>query len=516
MTTISGGLIRTSGTAEPHDDGTGLILPVLPGYGVAASALAADLADFTLVSGNASGINFGKPAFLLNIGGINGSGGAANYYGSGGNGGDGIKLDAGGIVVNTGKIGGGDGGASGLSPLAFPISYRYGGAGGTGIIGSRGLVINLGTISGGDGGNANSQSSPIPSIAGPGGDGISLGPGGGLVNFGLISGGGAGAPEFLDGFSNGNAAGIGAAFHGGKTPDMNFGDIVGGSAGYGGSPGIGVALATVGTFINFGTVSAGSGVYNPSFPGQFVGMELAGGSTLYNAGRIGSGYGGSGYAVLFTGGDSRLVIDADAKFSSTVSAFGGNNVIELTGGEFGRLSGLGSSFTGFQTLAVDAHAAWAVSGSIATVANIGTLEVANGTSLDITGAVAPDSTGIFALAGKSSLEIAQLLGSDTKIAFLGGSQTLIVDQPAKFGLNAGGPHYAGPLLEDFTAGDEIELKGVGYKGLGTQYNSATGLLQVTLSGGGVVASLDFQNASLGAGHFHLTSDNAGGVFLTLT
>jgi hypothetical protein len=274
-----------------------------------------------------------------------------------------------------------------------------------------------------------------------------------------------------------------------------------------------VELVTAGTFTNFGTVSGGAGVLAEGGEVQLVGMELAGGSTLFNYGSISSGN-GSGDAVLFDGGGSKLTIDASAKFSGTVASYGDGNVIELTGSKFGTLNGLGSSFTGFQTLDVDARSVWAVSGNIATLANAGTVDVANGTSLDVTAAVDPHSTGEFALTGKSSLEIAQLLGTNTKIAFLGGTDSLIVDQPAKFGLNVGGSHYAGPLLEDFAAGDKIDLKGVGYKGLGTEYNSATGLLQVTSSGGGAVASLDFQTASLGAGSFHLTSDGADGVFLT--
>ena len=45
------------------------------------------------------------------------------------------------------------------------------------------------------------------------------------------------------------------------------------------------------------------------------------------------------------------------------------------------------------------------------------------------------------------------------------------------------------------------------------YNSSTGILQVS-NGASQVASLDFQNSSLGSGTFHAASDGVKGIFIT--
>jgi autotransporter passenger strand-loop-strand repeat protein len=172
------------------------------------------------------------------------------------------------------------------------------------------------------------------------------------------------------------------------------------------------------------------------------------------------------------------------------------------------------------TAAVGAGTIFRVTGAdtVATLLNNGTVVIGSHDSLDITSAVDPDSTGIFDLTNKGSLVIASLLGTDVKIAFLGTTpgDRLTITNPADFGLNVGSSSYEGPLLEDFKVGDVIDLKGVSSTGLKLNYNPATGDLQVTSSSGGVAASLQFQESSLGSGTFHTASDKAGGTFLTLT
>jgi len=97
-----------------------------------------------------------------------------------------------------------------------------------------------------------------------------------------------------------------------------------------------------------------------------------------------------------------------------------------------------------------------------------------------------------------------------------GAVRLTIDSAAKFGVNIGKSTYAGPLLEDFKAGDVIDLKGIAAAGLKLNYNATTGDLQITTSSGGVVATLQFQNSSLGTGSFHAVTDNAGGAFITIS
>jgi hypothetical protein len=91
---------------------------------------------------------------------------------------------------------------------------------------------------------------------------------------------------------------------------------------------------------------------------------------------------------------------------------------------------------------------------------------------------------------------------------------VIIDAASLFGTNVGQSTYAGPLLEDFGAGDAIDFKAVGSAGITLDYTSSPGLLQVA-SGGAAVASLVFQNSSLGAGTFHAADDGFGHTIITL-
>jgi hypothetical protein len=487
-------------------------------------------------NGGAGGVGTELKAggFIRNSGNIYGGQGGAAFLGSytttttGGAGGNGIELNKGGIVINSGSVRGGTGGEAPFVPNLSFIGSDVGGTGGTGINAQDGgIVINTGTITGGAGGPPNFESSPYPNIGSNGGIGVNLGASGYLINFGLIEGGDAGGAVDLGNNGNfGGAGGAGVVLGGNSSADVNFGCIIGGSGepqnsgGAYGDGGLGVALTTAGTFINFGTITGGYGMAPSGEVAGGAGILLAGGSTLINAGSIAGGYSGAdGYdanAVMFAGGGSRLIIDAGAAFYGTVEAAGSGNVLELTGHKPGTLDGLGSEFTGFQTVDVDAGSSWFVSGMVANMLDAGVVDIQNGTSLDITGAVNPSSAGIFQLTGKAALEIASLLGTKTKIAFLGSAPAnqLIIDHPADFGLHAGTDSYKGPLLEDFGVGDSIDLKGIGSKGLDTYYNAASGVLQVTTSNGGIVASLQFQNSSLGLGDFHLASDNTGGSLLT--
>jgi hypothetical protein len=108
------------------------------------------------------------------------------------------------------------------------------------------------------------------------------------------------------------------------------------------------------------------------------------------------------------------------------------------------------------------------------------------------------------------LDIAAYLGTNLKMQFLGSTPTneLIIDNAANFGVNVGLSSYAGPLLEGFAAGDEIFLKGIGNAVL--NYSAATGDLQIT-SAGKAVATLLFQNSSLGAGTFHVSVVSSGSL-----
>jgi hypothetical protein len=105
-----------------------------------------------------------------------------------------------------------------------------------------------------------------------------------------------------------------------------------------------------------------------------------------------------------------------------------------SGTSAGTTGGFGSSITGVGAVAVDAGASWTLTGAntIATITDMGTLAVAS--SLDVSSAVSTSSSGVFQLTGKSSLEIAAVLGLGTKIQFLGTapSNDLTIDKAANF------------------------------------------------------------------------------------
>jgi hypothetical protein len=254
--------------------------------------------------------------------------------------------------------------------------------------------------------------------------------------------------------------------------------------------------------------------------GPGFGVAVYGGSgTVTNNGTI------SGYdAVMFANsGSDRLVVGPNAVFKGSVIGGSGSNTLELAGGK-GSIAGLSGgsgtvtengswSFTKFGTIAVDPGADWTLSGgTVANVSNNGTVEIAG--SVAVSSAIDPASSGVFLLNGSAKLDIAAAIGSNTRMAFLGSSE-LSIDNPLAFGQNVGTASYAGPQLQDFGAGDSIDLKQFGAAGAAVQFDPTTGLLQVT-NGASQHASLSFQASSLGAGTFHTASDGGGGVLLTLS
>ena len=241
-------------------------------------------------------------------------------------------------------------------------------------------------------------------IANPGGQiGVYLAPGGSVTNaatasitgaqYGVIISGGAGTlvndgsiissvigVDLRSGGSvtNGTSASITSAYFGviisgGAGTVVNDGSIM--------SSGIGVQLSSGGSVTNvasahitggvgasFGVngvyVSGGAGtvVNDGSITSSGIGVRLIGG-TLTNAGLI---IGNSGTAVAFGGTDSDLlVLDAGFGFSGLVSGgTSSSNSIELaSSSSAGTVTGLGSEFIRFGSIAFDAGARWFASGT---------------------------------------------------------------------------------------------------------------------------------------------------------
>jgi hypothetical protein len=247
--------------------------------------------------------------------------------------------------------------------------------------------------------------------------------------------------------------------------------------------------------------------------GDLFGTTTGGGmnyGTVFEIAKTSTGYASTPSTLAkfnVTNGNApqaRLTADAAGDLFGTTEGGGS--------GAYGTVFELTNS--GFVTNAVAAGTTWTVSGAVVapTLLDNGTVSIAAGGKLDVSSSVVTASSGVFALSAQSELEIASCLGSSAKIQFLGGRALLAIDTVAQFGLQAGSGPYAGPLIEGFTASDAIDLKGMGSLGLGFSYSATSGDCQIT-HGGSVVATLAFQNSTLGPGVFSLASDGSGGTIL---
>jgi hypothetical protein len=207
----------------------------------------------------------------------------------------------------------------------------------------------------------------------------------------------------------------------------------------------------------------------------------------------------------------RVAVDPGAVFIGSVN--GGTGTLELRKGT-GSLAGIDTGqFANFQTLAVDKGGNWTLTGanSIATATVNGTVAVAG--LLNITTAIDPASTGgVFQLEAGGTLTIAAALGAGTKMQFLGSSE-LVIGNAASFGSNVGLTTYTGSQLQDFGAGDMVDIQNFGTAGLTDIYTKATDLLQIS-NGASQVATLDFQHTTLGSGSFHIIGDGGSGILIT--
>lgn len=258
---------------------------------------------------------------------------------------------------------------------------------------------------------------------------------------------------------------------------------------------------------NFGTVSGHTAITMSNGATSATG-------TVVNFGSIVSTAGAAGTAIRFGSGTERLVLHAGSSITGKVFGGSGSNTLELASGGAGTTGSIGSQFLNFGTVVVDAGASWTLTGTntMGTVTNNGTLAVGTSSTLDVTGAVSPGSTGLFQLNSASVLEVLADTGAANKMQFLGAGE-VIVDKAANFGTNVGKTTYTGPLIENFGTAAKIDLKDVSVSGSVLNYASATGLLQITQGSTGV-ATLAFQNSSLGTGTFHSGNDGTGHLLLT--
>jgi hypothetical protein len=349
-----------------------------------------------------------------------------------------IDLDAGGTVTN-----------SGTSAL---ISGAPNGGDGVFFLSAAGTVFNEGTIVEGDGSHAGA---------------VVLGQGGYVANNGTaasIIGGdkGAGilirrAPLTLQ-----NSGTITGGYYGvfgldGALTASNQGYIQGGhygialeAGGYisntgpaatisGGNDGIGNYYAPF-TLINSGNITGGTGI--------FIDDTTNSTSTIETSGTI-TGINGTAISVAI--GTLDLTLAPEAVITGLVEAAGTGNLLDLAAGSTtGTITGIGTSFTGFDTISIDPGNIWVLSGNAAGLAGGQTIYgFANQDTLDITDGIFTSETfanGTLSLFD-NNVSVASILlpdASATSANFLltsdGGTGTDIIEAPSTIistTLNAG-------------------------------------------------------------------------------
>ena len=377
-------------------------------------------------------------ATLDNTGEIVGGSGGQAYYG-GGNGGNGVDLSAGSRGSNEGTILGGGGGSI----------YGFGGIG---VVLNGSTLINTGTIMAGGAGSGHGESRvgpPDHNVHAPilpsAGAGVYLTHGALLDTSGTIIGGGAGdyagngssgvvvdnsvidaSGLIVGGYAGHNAyygtnGGIGVQLNGGTA--LLSGTVQGGmSSGYPrGYGGVGVQI-NGGSAVNTGTISGGNDTFSDRYAGNAAGVTINGG-TLTNHGTISGGtieQGGVTPAAVYFGSDGgTLIVDPGAVFNGDVIAKAGtSDALVLAGTQPATLSGLGTQFTGFDTLTVENGAHWTLAGSASGAVKV-TLD--DKSSLTAAGALSVDHVGFD---GAAQLVLDKLSATTSQITTFGTGDTV--------------------------------------------------------------------------------------------
>jgi hypothetical protein len=397
-------------------------IPDSGGFGIYLKTVGQVSNDATgLIEGN-SGIKiYGSNAVVSNLGTIAGTYPSSGY---------GIYLRNSGTVTN---------GAGGPSTATiqgyYGVAFKSVAAGAT----LPGTLANYGTILG-----TGSETSSV-NVSG----------GGSLIN------GGSGATgALIQGGRWGVYFGLGATVTNYATIQATYYSAAASGVFFNGGPAI---------LNNLGTAADISG---------YVGVTAAYG-TVTNAGTIASTQAG-GTAVDFIGAGDRLIVDPTAVFIGIAAAGpGGPNVLELAGSSVGTLSGIGTNFTGFGTIAVDAGANWTLAGSNS-VSGPEPIYIGTGGNLDIAGALSGPAA--FALDG-GTLQIAGALNPNTSFALSGGTADML-QLDAVTGITLAN------AITGFGPDDGIVLPDVTFAAGGV-VTYGGGTLTAPLAGGGTFTFSDF-------------------------
>ena len=323
-------------------------------------------------------------------------------------------------------------------------------------------------------------------ITGTSGNGVYLGAGGSVTNGGTaasISGKGHGIKAKgtvavnNDGIiSSANYSAVALYAGGTVTNSGTAASITGGSNGvfaYGSTtvtnegaiygPDRGVALLSGGMVTNIGTTAIISGGQH----GVYV-SDGAGATTVINQGTIS----GATTAVRFANVDGNVFqLYPGAVANGTVVGGSGVDTLALgSSASIGTIAGIGSQYTSFEVVDVDAGASWTLTGynslaAGATLTNAGTLDLADAT-LTASGVLQNDGgitldpstlivntllgTGVVTIDTGGTLEAQGTVASGQTIVFGGDNATLHLDAPGSFSGS----------VSNLSLGDLIDLKGI--------------------------------------------------------
>jgi hypothetical protein len=304
-----------------------------------------------------------------------------------------------------------DGTIAGTSP--------FGNATGVEIFNGAGTLTNSGTITG----DVN-------------GDGVVLRAGGTITNSqpGIITGGtdGVDTGTLLSATitNEGQITGTGGdgvlIGTGGAITNSATGVILGATAGVQSS---GAATTVTNSGKISGTGSKSVGVLFSDSPGKIFD------NTLINNGTI---IGNGAAAVQFGAGNDVLVLWAGASFTGLVDGGAGTNTLELAAGAAGRLAGLGSSFTHFGPLLIDAGAKWTLvdtahnafgGNSITGLTSLDTIDLAGFAFTSVSGTFANNALVVSNATTKETLHIQGNFSSAMQFSSDGSGGTDIVLTP---------------------------------------------------------------------------------------
>ncbi|WP_158922592.1 Hint domain-containing protein [Acidisphaera sp. S103] len=480
------------------------------------------------ISGYDGIIASSDPVTVVNAGIVAGAY-TRSYYGA-----DGIYLKAGGSVTNqvTGDISGrNDGilvyGASGtvvnLGTIHSKLNSSYGGEGV--VLDAGGVIVN-----GGPGGTVSAAY-----IGGYNG-GIIFGATGTdtLVNYGTVSGnlGFVGASLLTGTVINGASGVTGALI---KSGLQNNAVVIGG-VGTVANYGIIADRAANGEgHVSYGVSVGGSGTVASSISNLgpdaliygYVAVYASQNATVTNGGTLEATqtFGGNAplYAVIFGGGTNRLIIDPGAVFIGNVVGSGpatvvpggyvtvlgtangiGTTTMELaSAASAGTLSGLGTKYAGFAAVTIDSGARWTFSGSNTLAAGVtltdsGTL-TSSGTLINA-GLITGAAKGVLLTAGArvTNQSGGTITGSSTGIS-AGGVATLV-----NSGLISGNPAIAGDSGIYLAAGGLVTNQSGGaisaYYGIWSK-NAAT----TVVNGGTIAGNPAINHGSFAGAGIELTS-----------